>query len=235
MADEAAAGGGDTIPSGARGMVPADDRRCRCGPKERGRPRLEARAYGKNLVLSHGLALHSDDCVPLFWATDSRLASRPKRVGPTRDRLRSVPPAGHQARDHTGLRHGSTRHPAEAGDPRGRGQVRRVVFVFGRHETELEGRQGDRIDLGGRWHLSRLHAGRALHLAAQDPADEQLHLRLPLLHQPEELERAPGSLHGAGGRAAHPGLLPAQLHRGTVCAVRGAFLGVHQNDVTIGE
>ena len=34
------------------------------------------------------------------------------------------------------------------------------------------------------WHLSQLHAGRPMRLAAEDSADELLHLRLPLLRQP---------------------------------------------------
>ena len=77
-------------------------------------------------------------------------------------------------------------------------------------------RQGDRLDRAGHGHLPRLCAGRALHLAAEDPADQFLHLRLPLLHQPQELERPPRALHGGGGGAAHPRFLPAQLYRGSV-------------------
>jgi predicted DNA-binding helix-hairpin-helix protein len=39
-------------------------------------------------------------------------------------------------------------------------------------------------------------------------------IRLPLLHQPQELQRAARPLHGGRGGAADAGLLPAQLHRG---------------------
>ena len=41
-------------------------------------------------------------------------------------------------------------------------------------------RQGHRLDRG-HGHLPRLCAGRALHLAAQDPADQQLHFRLRII------------------------------------------------------
>ena len=75
-------------------------------------------------------------------------------------------------------------------------------------------RQGHRLERG-HGDLPRLCARRPLHLAAQDPADQPLHLRLPLLHQPQELERPP--------RAVHPEevvdltlLLSAQLYRGAV-------------------
>ncbi len=44
-------------------------------------------------------------------------------------------------------------------------------------------------------HLPFLRAGRPLHLAAEDPADQFLHLRLQLLHQPLVLECAPRPLH----------------------------------------
>ena len=33
-------------------------------------------------------------------------------------------------------------------------------------------------------HLPQLHAGRPLRVAAEDPADQRLHLRLPVLRQP---------------------------------------------------
>jgi hypothetical protein len=57
-------------------------------------------------------------------------------------------------------------------------------------------RQGDRFDRR-HGHLPRLCARWAMHLAAQDPADQQLHVRLPLLHQSQELERAACALHHA--------------------------------------
>ena len=41
-------------------------------------------------------------------------------------------------------------------------------------------------------HLPCLCAGRPLHFAAQDPADQLLHLRLRLLHQPRVEQRARG-------------------------------------------
>ena len=64
----------------------------------------------------------------------------------------------------------------------------------GTAKRNSQGRQGHRLDRG-HGHLPRLCARRPLHLAAQDPADQQLHLRLPLLHQPQELERPPRALH----------------------------------------
>ena len=72
-----------------------------------------------------------------------------------------------------------------------------------------------RLDHGG-GHLPRLHAGRALHLAAEDPADQLLPVRLRLLRQPALLERAAGEVHGRGGGDAHGRVLQAQLHRGSV-------------------
>ena len=47
-----------------------------------------------------------------------------------------------------------------------------------------------------------------------------LHLRLPLLRQPQELERPPRPLHAGGGGRAHARLLPPQLHRGAVPLLR---------------
>ena len=65
----------------------------------------------------------------------------------------------------------------------------------GHGQAQFARREGrHRLDRG-HGHLPRLRAGRALHLAAQDPADQCLHLRLPLLHQPPLLERAAGALH----------------------------------------
>ena len=72
-------------------------------------------------------------------------------------------------------------------------------------------------------HLPHLHAGRPLRLAAEDPADQLLRLRLPLLRQPRQLEqRAARALHGRGGRRADARLLPAQLHRGPVPQLRAS-------------
>ena len=69
-------------------------------------------------------------------------------------------------------------------------------------------------------HLSRLHAGRPLRLAAEDPADQLLPVRLRLLRQPPLLQRRAGALHGRRGRGAHRRLLQAQLHRGAVPLLR---------------
>ena len=61
----------------------------------------------------------------------------------------------------------------------------------GAHEARLA-RQG-RARLHDRHgHLPFLHAGRPLRVAAEDPADQLLHLRLRLLHQPPLLECARG-------------------------------------------
>ena len=40
----------------------------------------------------------------------------------------------------------------------------------------------------------------SLYLAAEDSADQSLHLRLPLLREPQELERTPRPLHAARSR-----------------------------------
>ena len=48
-------------------------------------------------------------------------------------------------------------------------------------------------------HLPQLHARRALHLAAQDPAHQLLRLRLPVLRQPALERRAAGALHRRRG------------------------------------
>jgi hypothetical protein len=56
----------------------------------------------------------------------------------------------------------------------------------------------------------------ALRLAAEDPADQCLRVRLRLLHQPGVVERAAGAVLGEGGGGPHAGLLPAQLHRRAV-------------------
>jgi hypothetical protein len=51
------------------------------------------------------------------------------------------------------------------------------------------GRQGRRLHRG-HGHLPRLCAGRPLHQPAEDPADQLLHLRLRLLHEPRVVEHA---------------------------------------------
>ena len=58
-----------------------------------------------------------------------------------------------------------------------------------------------------------LHARRPLCVAAEDPAHQLLHLRLRLLCQPRVEQRAARALHHRRSRAAHAGLLQAQLHR----------------------
>ncbi len=62
--------------------------------------------------------------------------------------------------------------------------------------------------------------GRPMRLAAQDPADQLLPLRLRLLHQPPLVQRRAGALHGRRGRGAHRQLLQAQLYRGAVPLLR---------------
>ena len=93
--------------------------------------------------------------------------------------------------------------------PPARRRARRTQFADVRRHR-LDRRHG---------HLPFLCAGRPLHLAAEDPADQFLHLRLQLLHQPLVLERPPRPLHRRRGRAADARLLPAQLHRGPVPVV----------------
>ena len=61
--------------------------------------------------------------------------------------------------------------------------------------------------------------GRCISLP-ENPADQRLHLRLPLLHQPPLLQRAARPLYRGGGGHTHPGFLPAQLHRGSVPQLR---------------
>ena len=58
----------------------------------------------------------------------------------------------------------------------------------GTSQARLARRQGHRLDrrLG---HLPQLRARRPLHLAAEDPAHQLLHLRLPLLRQPRVEQR----------------------------------------------
>ena len=51
-------------------------------------------------------------------------------------------------------------------------------------------------------HLPQLHARRPLHLAAQDPADQLLPLRLQLLRQPPLERHAARALHARRGRAS---------------------------------
>ena len=66
-------------------------------------------------------------------------------------------------------------------------------------------------------HLPQLHAGRPLRLAAQDPADQLLHLRLPSTASTgsrSDMPRARFSVER--GRRPHARLLPPQLHRRAV-------------------
>ena len=64
----------------------------------------------------------------------------------------------------------------------------------GGDQARFQGQQGHRLDRG-LGHLPCLRARRPLHLAAQDPADQLLHLRLRLLRQPQlqQRPRAPAS------------------------------------------
>gem|GEM_PF-4065288 len=94
-----------------------------------------------------------------------------------------------------------------------------MLFV-GREETGFAGRQGHRLDAGRGRNLPCLCARRPLHQPAQGAADQQLHLRLSLLHQPQVLQRAARPVHGAGGGGPDAGLLPPQLHRRAVSLLR---------------
>ena len=70
-------------------------------------------------------------------------------------------------------------------------------------------------------HLPRLYAGRPLRLAAEDPADQFLRLRLRLLHQPRRPANVPRArFTRRGGRRADAPFLQAQLHRGPVPLLR---------------
>ena len=71
----------------------------------------------------------------------------------------------------------------QARHPRRRRQVRRLLRLQRHAQAQLARRQGHRLDRG-HGHLPQLRAGRPLHLAAEDPAHQLLHLRLPLLRQP---------------------------------------------------
>jgi hypothetical protein len=81
----------------------------------------------------------------------------------------------------------------QARDPGRRRQIRRLL----RQQRGAEGairRQGRPRRHQRHGHLPQLHAGRALRVAAEDPADQFLRLRLPVLRQPPHLERAAGPL-----------------------------------------
>ena len=69
-------------------------------------------------------------------------------------------------------------------------------------------------------HLPRLYARRPLRLAAEDPADQLVPLRLRLLRQPPLLQHPARPLHGRGGRHPHARVLQAQLHRRAVPLLR---------------
>ncbi len=84
----------------------------------------------------------------------------------------------------------------------------------GRTEADSPGRRGIGSTRDG--DLPCLCARWPLHLAAQDPADQLLRLRLPLLRQPALQQRAPRALQGRGGGGPHARVLPAQLHRRVV-------------------
>ncbi len=66
------------------------------------------------------------------------------------------------------------------------------------------------------WHLPFLCTGWALHLAAQNPDDEFLHLRLRLLCQPCFKQCPQGALYRRGNCGTDTGFLSAELHRGSV-------------------
>ena len=60
--------------------------------------------------------------------------------------------------------------------------------------------------------LSQLHTGWPLCVIAENTADELLHLRLPVLHQPPVEQRAARTVHAGRGRSDHARFLSAQLH-----------------------
>ncbi len=115
--------------------------------------------------------------------------------------------------------HVPARHSRKARNPSGRGEIRCILRLLGDCEARQPKRQGDRLHRRN-GHLPRLRSRWALHFSAQDPSYQQLHLRLPLLHQPQELERPPRPLHRGRNRAAHAFLLQTQLHRRAVPFLR---------------
>ena len=56
------------------------------------------------------------------------------------------------------------------------------------------GGKGHRVNRRQR-HLPQLRPRWPVYLAPQDPVDQQLHIRLPLLHQPAVVERAAGAFY----------------------------------------
>src|SRR5690349_9118732 len=83
---------------------------------------------------------------------------------------------------------------SQASAARGCREIRRVVRQQRRRRPSLVVRGRTRLD-DGIWHLSFVCAGWPLHLAAQDPADELLRLRLPVLRQPTLQRRSARALH----------------------------------------
>ena len=89
----------------------------------------------------------------------------------------------------------------------------------GAPKRNSRGQGGHRLDHRRR-HLPFLYARWPLRVAAENSADQLLHVRLRLLHQPA-LQQCPARpLHGRGSRHADAGILQAQLHRRPVPVVR---------------
>lgn len=65
-------------------------------------------------------------------------------------------------------------------------------------------------------HLSQLFRRRTLHFPAQDYADQLLHLRLCLLHQPGKQRHSTGHSFRYGTGGADHGVLPKKLYRRTI-------------------
>src|SRR5215203_5206257 len=80
----------------------------------------------------------------------------------------------------------------------GRRQIRCLLRLV-RCAEAIGGRERARLDFAR--HLPRLHARRAVRVAAEDPSDELLPVRLRELHQPTLLERRPRPLFDRRGRA----------------------------------
>ena len=107
------------------------------------------------------------------------------------------------------------RRTAENSD--GRGEIRRVLFFVGVAAEKQGGRAGKRVVRGD---MPFVHAGRAVHFAAQNADEQRLRLRLRVLPQPAERGRPARERHARRDVRAGHGLLPAQFHRRAVFVLR---------------
>ena len=149
-------------------------------------------------------------CVPaVFVQGDGRSSGLPKA-----EPFRDLPIL---AREH--IKNHAINSGAQARDSLRCREIRCVLRLV-RDGEAIEQETGGIGSTEGSGHLPLLCAGRPLHLAAEDSADQLLHLRLHLLRQPLVLERRARALHGRGGRRADARLLQAQLHRGPVPLLR---------------